>query len=154
MFSVVNGYIHWIDRLRCWYPHVYSCLTSVSGWFIVTLVFHHQHKHFTDDIQTRQYRSLEVLIGSGYGTPADIWSTACMVRLKTFLIIRITFFFILRYGIKLHWWSVPIQNIKVSSLSNWAALLWTAFQSSILTVHSIQAATLQDANSFPHGDLT
>lgn len=36
-----------------------------------------QH-HFTEDIQTRQYRSLEVLIGSGYGTPADIWSTACM----------------------------------------------------------------------------
>ncbi|XP_051967019.1 SRSF protein kinase 1-like isoform X5 [Xyrauchen texanus] len=36
------------------------------------------HKHFTDDIQTRQYRSLEVLIGTGYGTPADIWSTACM----------------------------------------------------------------------------
>ncbi|XP_064780308.1 SRSF protein kinase 1-like [Oncorhynchus masou masou] len=37
-----------------------------------------QHKHFTEDIQTRQYRSLEVLIGSGYNTPADIWSTACM----------------------------------------------------------------------------
>uniref|UniRef100_A0A8C8E1Q7 non-specific serine/threonine protein kinase n=1 Tax=Oryzias sinensis TaxID=183150 RepID=A0A8C8E1Q7_9TELE len=37
-----------------------------------------QHKHFTEDIQTRQYRSLEVLIGSGYSTPADIWSTACM----------------------------------------------------------------------------
>uniref|UniRef100_A0A8C2HF57 non-specific serine/threonine protein kinase n=2 Tax=Cyprinus carpio TaxID=7962 RepID=A0A8C2HF57_CYPCA len=36
------------------------------------------HKHFTDDIQTRQYRSLEVLMGAGYGTPADIWSTACM----------------------------------------------------------------------------
>ncbi|XP_068929632.1 SRSF protein kinase 1 isoform X2 [Petaurus breviceps papuanus] len=36
------------------------------------------HKHFTEDIQTRQYRSLEVLIGSGYNTPADIWSTACM----------------------------------------------------------------------------
>ncbi|CAJ0963773.1 unnamed protein product, partial [Ranitomeya imitator] len=36
------------------------------------------HKHFTDDIQTRQYRALEVLIGAGYGTPADIWSTACM----------------------------------------------------------------------------
>jgi len=34
--------------------------------------------HFTEDIQTRQYRSLEVLIGSGYGTPADIWSLACM----------------------------------------------------------------------------
>ncbi|XP_034441484.1 SRSF protein kinase 1b isoform X2 [Hippoglossus hippoglossus] len=36
------------------------------------------NKHFTDDIQTRQYRSLEVLMGAGYSTPADIWSTACM----------------------------------------------------------------------------
>ncbi|XP_041269417.1 SRSF protein kinase 3-like [Onychostruthus taczanowskii] len=37
-----------------------------------------QHKHFTEDIQTRQYRALEVLLGAGYGPPADIWSTACM----------------------------------------------------------------------------
>ncbi|KAK6645560.1 hypothetical protein RUM43_001837 [Polyplax serrata] len=36
------------------------------------------HCHFTEDIQTRQYRSLEVLLGSGYNTSADIWSTACM----------------------------------------------------------------------------
>ncbi|KAH8275595.1 hypothetical protein KR026_011334 [Drosophila bipectinata] len=36
-------------------------------------------KHFTEDIQTRQYRSLEVILGSGYDTSADIWSTACMV---------------------------------------------------------------------------
>ncbi|XP_054465156.1 SRSF protein kinase 1a isoform X1 [Anoplopoma fimbria] len=36
------------------------------------------NKHFTEDIQTRQYRSLEVLIGAGYSTPADVWSTACM----------------------------------------------------------------------------
>lgn len=35
-------------------------------------------RHFTEDIQTRQYRSLEVLLGSGYNTSADIWSTACM----------------------------------------------------------------------------
>ncbi|XP_041748425.1 SRSF protein kinase 2 isoform X4 [Coregonus clupeaformis] len=36
------------------------------------------YKHFTEDIQTCQYRSVEVLIGADYGTPADIWSTACM----------------------------------------------------------------------------
>ncbi|XP_042150827.1 SRSF protein kinase 2 isoform X2 [Oncorhynchus tshawytscha] len=36
------------------------------------------YKHFTEDIQTCQYRSVEVLIGSDYGTPADIWSIACM----------------------------------------------------------------------------
>jgi len=37
-----------------------------------------EHHHFTEDIQTRQYRSLEVIIGAGYGPPADIWSAACM----------------------------------------------------------------------------
>lgn len=36
------------------------------------------YKHFTEDIQTRQYRSLEVILGAGYDTSADIWSTACM----------------------------------------------------------------------------
>lgn len=38
-----------------------------------------QNQHFTPDIQTCQYRSVEVLIGADYGTAADIWSTACMV---------------------------------------------------------------------------
>jgi len=37
-----------------------------------------QYQHFTEDIQTRQYRSLEVILGSGYDTSADIWSVACM----------------------------------------------------------------------------
>ncbi|XP_068589416.1 SRSF protein kinase 3 [Cebidichthys violaceus] len=36
------------------------------------------YKHFCEEIQTRQYRSLEVLLGSQYGPSADIWSVACM----------------------------------------------------------------------------
>ena len=36
-------------------------------------------KHFKDDVQTRQYRSPEVMIGAGYDTSADLWSLACMV---------------------------------------------------------------------------
>ena len=36
--------------------------------------------HFTDDIQTRQYRCPEVLLGARWGPSADIWSVACVVR--------------------------------------------------------------------------
>lgn len=36
------------------------------------------HKHFTDDITTRQYRSPESIIGQNYDTAVDIWSLACM----------------------------------------------------------------------------
>lgn len=36
------------------------------------------HRHFSEDIQTRQYRAPEVLIGSKYDTSADIWSLGCM----------------------------------------------------------------------------
>eukprot|EP00917_Polyrhabdina_sp_WS-2016_P018117 GHVP01039107.1.p1 GENE.GHVP01039107.1~~GHVP01039107.1.p1 ORF type:complete len:872 (-),score=146.87 GHVP01039107.1:1733-4348(-) len=35
--------------------------------------------HFSDDIQTRQYRSPEVVVRSGYDTSADIWSFACVM---------------------------------------------------------------------------
>ena len=37
------------------------------------------HKHFTDDIQTRQYRSPEAILGAKYSTPVDMWSMACIV---------------------------------------------------------------------------
>ncbi|KAJ1478931.1 kinase-like domain-containing protein, partial [Baffinella frigidus] len=34
-------------------------------------------KHFTEDIQTVEYRSPEVVLGAGYGPSADLWSLAC-----------------------------------------------------------------------------
>jgi len=37
------------------------------------------NKHFSEDIQTRQYRSPEVIIGAWYDTSADLWSLACIV---------------------------------------------------------------------------
>lgn len=36
------------------------------------------YKQFTEDIQTRQYRCPEVLLGSKYSTSADMWSFACI----------------------------------------------------------------------------
>ncbi|ORY74140.1 kinase-like domain-containing protein [Protomyces lactucae-debilis] len=37
------------------------------------------HHHFTNDIQTRQYRAPEVILGAKWGASADLWSMACMV---------------------------------------------------------------------------
>jgi serine/threonine-protein kinase SRPK3/serine/threonine-protein kinase SRPK1 len=37
------------------------------------------NRHFADEIQTRQYRSPEVIVGAGYGPSADMWSFACMI---------------------------------------------------------------------------
>ncbi len=37
-------------------------------------------KHYTEDIQTRQYRSPEAIVGrADWGATADIWSVACVV---------------------------------------------------------------------------
>ncbi|XP_059300398.1 uncharacterized protein LOC132052740 isoform X2 [Lycium ferocissimum] len=36
------------------------------------------YKQFTSDIQTRQYRCPEVILGSKYSTSADLWSLACI----------------------------------------------------------------------------
>lgn len=36
------------------------------------------YKQFTSDIQTREYRSPEVILGSKYSTSADLWSFACI----------------------------------------------------------------------------
>ena len=37
------------------------------------------YHHFTPEIQTRQYRSPEVIVGADYNTSADIWSFACTI---------------------------------------------------------------------------
>ncbi|CAG9331140.1 unnamed protein product [Blepharisma stoltei] len=37
------------------------------------------HKHFSTEIQTRQYRSPEVILGISYNYTADVWSFACML---------------------------------------------------------------------------
>ena len=36
-------------------------------------------KHYSDIIQTREYRSPEVLLDGDYDESADIWSLACMI---------------------------------------------------------------------------
>ncbi|KAI8620860.1 kinase-like domain-containing protein [Chytriomyces sp. MP71] len=36
------------------------------------------YHHFTNDIQTRQYRSPEAILGANYETSADLWSVGCM----------------------------------------------------------------------------
>ena len=46
--------------------------------------------HFTNDIQTRQYRSPEVILGAKWGASTDVWSMAAMVclGLTTFLFLE------------------------------------------------------------------
>lgn len=36
--------------------------------------------HFTNDIQTRQYRCPEIILGTRWNQSVDIWSAACLVR--------------------------------------------------------------------------
>lgn len=68
----------------CWVVSEQSLYSSshlhLSLVRLQTTLLPRQYKHFCEEIQTRQYRSLEVLLGSDYGPPADIWSVACMVR--------------------------------------------------------------------------
>ena len=37
--------------------------------------------HFTNDIQTRQYRCPEIILGTKWGSSVDVWSAACLVSL-------------------------------------------------------------------------
>lgn len=37
------------------------------------------NKHYTEDIQTRQYRAPEVILGGDWGCSTDLWSLSCLV---------------------------------------------------------------------------
>lgn len=37
-----------------------------------------ENRPFTNNIQTKQYRALEVILGAGYSYPVDIWSVGCL----------------------------------------------------------------------------
>ena len=39
----------------------------------------YKEKHYSDIIQTREYRSPEVIMGGEYDETADIWSLGCMI---------------------------------------------------------------------------
>ncbi|KAI9338946.1 serine/threonine protein kinase, CMGC group [Zopfochytrium polystomum] len=62
-----------------------SALTPGGGFFAMCIKIVdlgnacYVDKHFTEDIQTRQYRSPEAILGARYDTSADIWSVACIL---------------------------------------------------------------------------
>lgn len=37
------------------------------------------NKHYTSDVQTRQYRAPEVILGGDWGCSTDLWSTGCLI---------------------------------------------------------------------------
>lgn len=64
--------------------------------------------HFTNDIQTRQYRSPEVILGSKWGASTDVWSMACMV----------SFFFLLHWSSAHLHRSSSLSQATISSIHN------------------------------------
>lgn len=57
------------DTLR--HPETFAKLADFGNGIVAS-------KPVTDDIQTRQYRSPEVIIGADWDSSADVWSAACM----------------------------------------------------------------------------
>ena len=54
-------------------------LLSILTFSTLSIVTPCAMLQFTSDIQTRQYRCPEVLLGARYSTSADMWSFACLV---------------------------------------------------------------------------
>ena len=127
-------------------PFSHSCCHwQRFHWFVICrcLFSRLQYHHFTDDIQTRQYRCLEVLIGSTYGTPADVWSTACMVSIILYILkvnvdpqlfrefsqlfdkmFRLTHSFRCRQNFSGIYQMIPVTSGRLRCTPTDAALLW------------------------------
>lgn len=65
------------DKRKAEDPHAYDIISvKIADLGNACWVNH----HFTNDIQTRQYRSPEVILGAKWGASTDVWSMAAMVR--------------------------------------------------------------------------
>jgi serine/threonine-protein kinase SRPK3 len=62
-----------VPRYETWSPEDY-CVKVVDFGNACWI-----DRHFTSDIQTRQYRCPEVIMGATYCTSADLWSMACLI---------------------------------------------------------------------------
>ncbi|KAL1923560.1 uncharacterized protein VTP21DRAFT_8540 [Calcarisporiella thermophila] len=72
----INGSHRYSKRERSGRPYTPASITvKIADLGNACWVDH----RFTDDIQTRQYRSPEVILGGHWDSSADIWSLACMV---------------------------------------------------------------------------
>lgn len=61
--------------------------------------------HFTNDIQTRQYRSPEVILGAKWGASTDVWSMACMVCIS----ISLRMPYLTYTGLRTHHRRLPVR---------------------------------------------
>ncbi|KIM49939.1 hypothetical protein M413DRAFT_439057 [Hebeloma cylindrosporum] len=57
------------------YPTLEKITVKIADLGNATWIEH----HFTDDIQTRQYRCPEVILGAKWGPSSDLWSVACIL---------------------------------------------------------------------------
>lgn len=74
--------------------------------------------HFTNDIQTRQYRSPEVILGSKWGASTDVWSMAAMVSwfcCHSFARLGANLVLFLRWSFEMSWLTgvVPLQVFEL-----------------------------------------
>uniref|UniRef100_A0A7E4ZZM0 non-specific serine/threonine protein kinase n=1 Tax=Panagrellus redivivus TaxID=6233 RepID=A0A7E4ZZM0_PANRE len=71
------------NHISCFYEELQSgnrnALNSVQVKIVDFGNACYVNHHYTEEIQTREYRSPEAILGSAYCTSADIWSAACLI---------------------------------------------------------------------------